>query len=246
MKKWFLYGASFFSVYLLFVLATIPAAVLLNFVELPNEVKIQNINGSLWRSNIDQIQYQQEVINDVEVNVSVFSLLAFNPTADITFGGAFVDGPEGQLSLSGFFGELTASELSLQLPANKIAMQLSLPVPVKAHSNVDINIEQFVIGKPYCKQAQGNISWQKAAITALDEKVELGALAAKISCQQGVLALDINPNNDLGLTFSLILAKNSVSGNGYLTPGNKFPQQLTEVLPFLGKADNEGRYKLYF
>jgi len=37
-----------------------------------------------------------------------------------------------------------------------------------------------------------------------------------------------------------------MSGNGFLKPGAKFPKVLNDVLPFLGKKDNQGRYRLSF
>jgi general secretion pathway protein N len=37
-----------------------------------------------------------------------------------------------------------------------------------------------------------------------------------------------------------------VSGNGFLKPGAKFPPELINALPFLGRKDNQGRYRLFF
>jgi general secretion pathway protein N len=89
------------------------------------------------------------------------------------------------------------------------------------------------------------LQWRNAGITAFDKKVEFGTLKAKLTCDKGELVVDINPENDLGLSYRAQLKQGGrFSGSGYLTPGTKFPEQLRSALSFLGKPDNQGRYRL--
>jgi general secretion pathway protein N len=121
-----------------------------------------------------------------------------------------------------------------------------LPIPLIAGGNVNIKVTEFTLGKPICQRAIGNITWHKAGVTAFDQRIALGSIAAGISCQQGALALAIDPNNNLGLTFTAYVRSRGVSGSGFLKPGEKFPSTLQSVLPFLGKVDSQGRYRLSF
>ncbi len=252
MKKWFVYGALFFSVYLIFVIATIPAHWVVGQIKLPKGLVIGKVTGSIWSSSIAQVSYAAANqapynINNVHASLNGTSLVLLNPGIDMTFGGALAKGPEGSLTVSGLTDSLTLENVDILLAANDIAEQLTLPMPIEAHDYINVNIASFVVGKPVCETLDGRISWQKASVSALDEKVNLGSLKATLACDKGALALTVDPKNDLGLSFTAYVRQNSqATGNGFLKPGNKFPEQLKGLLPFLGNKDNKGRYRLAF
>jgi len=247
MKKWFAYGAMFFSVYLVFLISTIPAAWLVTFVKLPSNIQVAEITGTAWKSHTAKISIGGTTINNVNSDLSFFSLLMLDPNITLTFGGALENGPEGELIASQLFNDIKVSDLKISLPANDIAERLLLPIPMEAHNFIDLTITEFVIGKPICQQLSGKLLWNKAAVTALSEKVKLGRLSAELTCEKGALALTVSPDNDLGLTFTTYVHNMSkASGNGFLKPGNKFPSAIIPLLSFLGKADNQGRYRLSF
>jgi general secretion pathway protein N len=252
MKKWFVYGALFVGVYLSFVITTIPAYWVIGQIKLPKELVVGKVTGSIWTSSIAQVTYSAPnqapyIINNVNVSLNSFSLFLLNPSIDVTFGDALVRGPEGSLTMSGLSDSLTLENVDILLAANDIAKQLTLPMPIEAHDYIKINIPSFVVGKPLCQSLEGLISWQKASVTGLDEKVKLGALKATLACDQGALTLTVDPKNDLGLSFTAYVMQNSkVSGNGFLKPANKFPEKLKGLLPFLGNKDSKGRYRLAF
>lgn len=246
MKKWFAYGAIFLSVYLAFVITLMPASFVLSYVNLPKDINIQKVEGSIWQANISEIHYKKLTLNKVSASLSIWSLLVFDPTLSISFGDPLLLGPEGKFTVSGLLSELKISQGQLLVSANEIAKQLRLPIPMVASGDVNIHIETFMLGKPICQQAQGSIAWKKAKITAFEQTISLGKLGATLNCEQGALALTIDPKNDLGLTFTAYVRSRGVSGNGFLTPSKKFPPALKTVLPFLGSADNKGRYRLSF
>jgi len=252
MKNRFVSGAVFIGIYLVFVIATVPASWVLSKVQLPKGLVVENVTGSIWRSAITKISYQQRnqtpySIVNVNISLSALSFLSLNPSIDVTFGDALIKGPEGSLTASGFTTSLSLENVNILLSANDVAQRLSLPMPVEAHNDISINIPSFVVGKPLCESLEGNLIWQKASVSALDEKVMLGALKANLGCESGALALTIDPNNDLGLSFTTYVRGNTnASGDGFLTPAEKFPEQLKGLLPFLGNKDNQGRYRLSF
>ncbi|NQY63395.1 MAG: type II secretion system protein N [Alteromonadaceae bacterium] len=251
MKKWFAYSAIFFSVYLVFLITSIPLNVVLGFVSLPKNINLQGVTGTVWQAEINQASYDDVVVNKVIVNTGFWSLLTLDPTFKLKFGGSLVDGPEGKLKFSGLLSTLTVEQLEVNVSANDIAQKLPLPIPLSAKGYVDLSMQKLVLaepaGKAFCQQADGDITWPKATISALGETVELGKISAKLSCEQGALAVKVTDKNDLGLSFTAFVNKGGrFSGNGYLQPGQNFPAQLREVLPFIGNADNKGRYRLRF
>ncbi|MFT5635980.1 MAG: general secretion pathway protein N [Cognaticolwellia sp.] len=245
MKKKFAYTAIFFTVYCVFVLALIPASWVMSQIKLPKNVAITAVEGTIWHTKIKQVMVDDVVINQVQSSLSLISLLMLDLKLDITFGNALVNGPEGQLSISGLLSEVVVEDAKINLAANTVATRLKLPIDIIAHEQLQLNISRFIIGAPICSEIQGDLQWLNAAITAFEEKVQLGGLSAKLTCDKGELIADIDPNNNLGLTYRAELKQGSrLSGNGYLTPGNKFPEKLKSTLSFLSKPDKQGRYRL--
>jgi general secretion pathway protein N len=245
MKKKFAYIAIFFTAYSVFVLALMPASWLMAQIKLPNNIAIAAVEGTVWRTHVEQVMVDDVVINQVQSSMSLMSVLMLDPKLDITFGGALVNGPEGQLTISGLMSDIVMEDAQINLAANTVAARLNLPIDIIAHEQLQLNVSRFIIGAPICSELQGDLQWRNAAVTAFEEKVKLGALTAKLTCEKGELVADIDPNNDLGLSYRAKIKQGGrFSGSGYLTPGSQFPEQLKATLSFLGKPDKKGRYRL--
>lgn len=247
MKKWFIGTPIFFFVYLFFMVTLIPAQWAINQSSLPKNIILQGVEGSVWKANIQHIVIDGYIINQVNTEINLLALLMFNPTVDATFGGALVNGPEGKATISHLLGDIELNDVEISLLANDIAQQLPLPIPLTAQKLVHVNVDEFVVGQPLCKNLRGDIQWNKASVKALDQKVNLGTLSGKLACDEGRVKFTFDPKNNLGLTFSAYVhSPERVSGSGYLKPGKNFPSVLKDALPFIGSADNLGRYKLNF
>jgi len=251
MKKWFACVAIFLSSYLVFLLANAPLALVTNNIDLPRNIEIQGVSGSIWQGEIASVIINSNEIRQIKTSVSFWSLLSLSPSAQINFGDAMLAGPEGKLTLEVSSEQLSLTEVEVFVSANDIAKQLSLPIPVTAQGNVELTLDTIVLStaeKLSCSQAKGDVTWLRAGASALEQNIKLGKFSAAISCAEGNLLAMVNPNNDLGLSFDGVLALPSkkLSGKGYLKPGAKFPTQLKSALSFLGRADNQGRYRLSF
>lgn len=250
MKTPLKYTALFFAVYSIFLITTVPATWVMSFVSLPKNVEISQLTGSVWHSHIEQVSANNVVINDIELDLSVLSLFTLNPTVDVSFGGgisgsALAEGPRGEVRLTNLLGEITAEAGTIKVDAQFVVEQVKLPVDIEAHNQLTLTLNSYTLGKPYCKDLSGNLSWPKAAATGFNETVDVGALKVKLGCTKGNIEVSVVKNNNLGLSFTGILARNNrFSGQGYLQPGSKFPKKLEGVLGFLGKKDGKGRYAL--
>jgi general secretion pathway protein N len=246
MKKWLGYGSSFLGLYLFFVISAIPATFALSFVEVPKDISIENVTGTLWNTKVEQVTHQDITLNKVNASVNFWSLFTLDPSVDLSFGSAIIPGPEGSLTLSGFTSVLAIHDAEILIPANQIVKKLPLPIEVIAGNDIRILVDEFVLGKPICELASAEIQWEKASMQAMNEKVILGDLSALVSCDKGAIEVTIAPDNDLGLSLVVYVNQKGISGGGELQPGDKFPQPLKAALPFLGQADNKGRYRLNF
>ncbi len=252
MKKWFAYVAIFFTSYFVFFIATLPAQFVLGQLTLPKNVGLYGVSGTIWRADVEQLTISNSDVLQVTTELSFWSLFTLSPKVDVTFGDALLAGPEGKLTLAISTEQLILSDVETFISANDIAQQIALPLPMTAKGEVELNLAELVIdlsANNECLQGAGGIQWSRAGVLAMEENIKLGKLSAKITCDQGAIALDIEPKNDLGLTFSAYVRlektkAGKISGQGHLKPGAKFPEKLKPALPFLGKADNKGRYRI--
>jgi len=249
MKKKLAIMAIFLLSYVVFVIATIPSTFVLQQVTLPKNIQLYGVSGTLWHTYIEQLHVEKTQLVNVDAQLSFWSLLTLSPKVDVRFGDPLLAGAEGQFTAVIDSETLTITELTALISANEIAQQLPLPIPASAQGEVNLAIAQVSINlhTQQCSVITGEASWHKAGVKALDQKVKLGQFTSKLACEDGVLALHLSPKNDLGLTFSAYVRKRGrVSGSGYLKPGNNFPASLNGILPFLGKQDSQGRYRLSF
>ncbi|OUR78879.1 general secretion pathway protein GspN [Colwellia psychrerythraea] len=251
MKKWFAFTAIFLSSYIAFLVANTPLALVINNIQLPKDIALQGVSGSIWQGEIVRVTVNNNAIERVKTTVSFWSLFSLSPSIQVAFGDAMLSGPEGKLNLTVSSEQLALTEVELFISANDIAKQLPLPIPLSAQGNVELFLSELVIvtgNQLSCLKAQGDVSWSRAGVVALEQNIKLGKFSAEISCNKGNLVTKVSPKNNLGLSFDgvLSLATQKVSGNGYLKPGAKFPSQLRSALSFIGRPDNQGRYALRF
>ena len=245
MKKILSYILIFVSAYLIFVIATMPAQFVVNQLTLPKEIKLQGISGSIWHSKIKSVTNEYIDMTDIEAELSFWSLLSLSPSIDVRLGDPLKRGPMGSLSIALINDSIRITDADIIIAANDVIANTKLPIPIDARGDVELDIASFQLGKPVCSELIGQVSWPKAKIKALDESIELGSLKAKLACEQGALTLIIDEDNDLGLTYTAYVRKiGIISGEGYLTPGDNFPENVKPALSFLGKPDNQGRYRL--
>lgn len=247
MKKRAAVVATFVGVYLFFVIVFLPVGFIFNWVTLPSNVDIGAVKGSIWHSEISAVKVDGIQIDNIAADLSIFSLLTLDPEISLTFGDGRERSPNGQANVSGLLSQIKLTDVSIKLTANTIAQSIDTPIPMVAHGLVNMELRELIVGKPVCQTLNGVISWPNASVTALEESVSLGALSASLTCEQGDAVALIAEGNSLGLSFTATIGDNfHVSGDGYLKPTNTMPPELRQVLSFLGRPDNQGRYRLRF
>ena len=162
MKKYFTYGGVFLGAYLTFLVITIPAKVALSYANLPSNIGIYGLSGTIWHSKIDQVAVNQMVINQVDAQLSWISLIAFSPKVEVTFGDAILAGPEGRFTLELSKNQLVLQKVNIQVSANHIAEQLALPLPITAFGSVEVTLVELALDLNEnfnCLAASGRVHW---------------------------------------------------------------------------------------
>ncbi|MGJ8692015.1 MAG: type II secretion system protein N [Thalassotalea sp.] len=247
MKKIAGYFSFFLVVYLFFVISQLPAQFIVSQVKLPKNIALHGVSGTVWQANIEQIQTDKITIHDIKARLNFWSLITLNPSAEIKLGDPMKYGPVGFLTINKTGDMFSITDADITIAANEVVQNLNLPLPVTVMGDVNLTVNKFTLGSPLCSELSAIIHWPLAEAKALDESVELGDLKAKLGCEQGAVALTMDENNDLGLSYTAYMRNTKrITGDGYIKPAANFPEKLTPLLSFLGKPDSEGRYRLSF
>lgn len=251
MKSWKLNLGVFIFAYLIFVLATIPANVIVGMVELPKNIKLGTVSGSLWSGKAAAIQIDNDVISNLSWNLSPLSLIVGGINAEVKFGksrGKETISGKGDVATDFSFSSVDLNNFVLRYPASGLVQKMNLPIPATLSGQVVFNINDYQQGKPYCEQLDGKITWNKASADVMGKKVALGKLAAQLGCDKGQVALNIKEKNPLGLQFdALIGEKGNLSGKGFVKPDGTMSTDVhNTVQQLFGPADSQGRFALKF
>ena len=145
MKKWFAFSAIFLSSYLAFLVANAPLSLVVNNIQLPKHINLDDVSGSIWQGEISRLWVSNYQIEKVKISVSFWSLFSLSPSVQVFFGDAMSSGPEGKLNLSVSAEQVVLSDMELLISANDIAKQLALPLPIRAQGSVELSLSELVI-----------------------------------------------------------------------------------------------------
>lgn len=246
MKSLKLYISVFVVGYLIFAIATVPAALVLSTVTLPKGIQFAGVSGTLWNGHASQLQYDRQVINNVDWTLSAPALLTGRLSADVKFGNArernTISGA-GYVSASISGGNIKAEGLTLRVPTQFALKQFRLPMNLEAQGRFLLSLDEFAQATPFCEVLSGNVTWQGAGVSYLGQNISLGELAGSLGCDNGAIALSIKDVNPLGLQADITLSEgNKVSAKGFVKPDGTMPRSVHQLVQMLGQPDREGRY----
>jgi len=234
------------GLYCLFLVVMLPIGFVLNMVNLPHNIQLSGVKGTIWQSHFDTVIVDNIRIDNVDASLSVLSLLSFHPSVDVTFGDPMLSGIDGHATVSGT-STLQIQNTEINIPANLIAQFVPTPIELTAHKYIELKLETFELGEPICGALVGQIDWRKAAVTVYGQKVDLLDLTADLHCNNGEIELAVKQPNGLGLSLTATLGKNmNMYGQGYIQPSATTPKAIMDVLPLVSRPDGQGRYPLRF
>ena len=251
MKSWKANLGIFVVAYLVFVLATVPAGVIVGLVELPKNVKLGMVSGSLWNGKASAVQVDNDIVSDVSWSLNPLSLVIGSINADLKFGKARIKGDisgNGNINTDFSFSSVDLDGFVLRYPAADLARKMNLAIPATLSGQVVFNINQYQQAKPYCEQLDGKVTWNNAGANVFKKQVSLGKVAANLGCDKGQVSLQIKDKNPLGLQFTgLIADKGKFSGKGFIKPDGTMSTDVhNTVQTMFGPADKQGRFPLTF
>lgn len=235
--------------YLVFMLFLAPASFWLRWLDLPPAIQLGQVTGSLWQGEISQLRYQQLIVDRVRWQLSGWALWRGQLRLQLHSGSLQQTSlPYIKANMSYSLSGVTLKDSFLRLPVNSIVPMLQLPLPVAAAGELIVDIQRFEQQGKGCAALQGAASWTNAQLQPpTGTWLQLEAIHARLSCQQGQPLLVTDPENPLGLAIDATVNTAGVlSVDGTLQPAASLPAEVHQAMQFVGRPDANGRYRIRF
>lgn len=245
--KWGLAGL---LVYIVFLVAYLPATTALSFVKLPPNIQVYGVSGTLWHGKAEQLVVNQLPVQGVEWELGFFPLLIGNASVDISAGNQRASEEiafSGHVSISLTNPQaISAEDAQAFLPTSLLVSQLALPLPVNAGGRIRV----FLSTLDYdggCETLIGNGSWLNASVAGTQGPIGLGTFNADLACQAPNITVDVQPNNSLGLdVLATVTPQMGISVDGQFKPDADLPAEVHQAAKFFGQANADGVYPVKF
>ncbi|GGA88749.1 type II secretion system protein N [Neiella marina] len=246
MSRWWLIAFAL-VMYLVFVVATLPAQFGLWLMPAPNNLHVGKVSGSIWQGQIGVVHWQGKIIKDVHWDINVGQLLLGRIEADIVAGQDMtsdiaITGTAG-MSFSGWY----ADDIELAMPASVAAELSPLPLQVELEGMIDAQITVASQGSPWCSELEGVVTWRnpKVIAAALGNPFKLDNTRAQLSCVNGEVVAKVDDDKQvMGLEVSATLAATSYSVSGTINPGPQFPPGFEQGLMFVATPISNNSYQI--
>ncbi|MFG0604257.1 type II secretion system protein N [Vibrio mimicus] len=245
MKRAVGYGLLFSTVLMTSVIVHLPAQVVLKPLPLPEGLELNGIEGTLWQGKSAQVRWQGMSLGDLNWDLHLSALLMAQLEADVRFGRGSNMQLRGKgvlgMGLSGPYVE----DFLLSLPAAQAIPWLPMPVPLTAQGQLELTVQQYRFGDPYCQQAAGSLVWSGAQVESPLGLLDLGSVVSDFTCQESVLNLKGGQKTaQVSSEFSLSLQPDrGYQAQAWFKPEAGFPESLSEQLKWLPQPDEQGRYQ---
>ncbi|GGD76990.1 type II secretion system protein N [Lacimicrobium alkaliphilum] len=231
--------------YVVFLIAKLPAEQLVARVDLPDNLKVQNVSGTLWQGQIEQMSIQGIPIRRLEWQLSPWGLLTGKAVLDLQAGN--IRNPE-ELSLTGEVSlskdAVGARDLMIYVPADLIIAQLPLPLPVNARGRFKVNLQELDYARQ-CQSLEGTGQWLNAEVAGAQGYIPLGNFDAGLSCRDNAVLVSIEEPNSFGLSAEAAISPElNIRVNGRFRPSQDLPQEVHEAARLFGQPDDQGYFQI--
>lgn len=238
--KW---GALFLFSYLFFLLALMPASVVVTRLPLPKSLQLNAVQGTLWQGEVGEVRWQQQILHHVRWQVEWSRLLVGMPALHLTLNDP--QSLTGETTV-GWRGDLFVEDLSLHAPVSMISSLLPTPVPIGLTGDASLSIRQLKINPQHCAQLQGALSWQPAKLSTPLGDILLGSPKASLTCNGDTITAEVTQAADMLSSQSTVnmTLQGHYQLQSTLTAGQHLPENIRSSLNLLGKDMGNGVYKV--
>ena len=180
--------------YLVFLIATIPAAPVIGLVKKNLPATIGHVYGTLWQGYASTLQAPNGIRLD-NIHWTFLPSRLLLGKAAVNIDAELLNNAISTEVAAGITGKLTAKDLQLNLAAEEVASLINLPIgELTGDFNIMINHASW--SKGTVPIVDGRIDWKDATLT-IAEMVDLGRVSVLIS-EEDTSPLSATLNNSDG------------------------------------------------
>ncbi|EKE85210.1 type II secretion system protein N [Idiomarina xiamenensis] len=232
--------------FMLGILSYMPATVL-QWLPTSAQIQYRGLQGSIWQGRVLQLQTPWLNLRNVSWQLSPWALLTGRAALDIEVP---VDNPvSGQLSVALSLGQVTVEQADLSGDIAMVAAQLPLRLPLPVSGSWHLQVSEYQLedwrnGAAVCDTLNARLQGEQLALQVNQQWQNLGNYQLQLSCRDDrALQLEMADNNPLGLTVSGFIKPPQIALQGHLQPTSDVPTAISDLLPYIGKPDAQGRYR---
>jgi general secretion pathway protein N len=252
--KWFLW---LIPVYVVAFLAMAPASLIswgVSYFGGINAPKLVQMEGSLWQGRIGTLQVvtrfgTQLELQQIDYQINPWALLIGRLDMQLQVAELPANLIDGTVAIDARRGGIDGLSGVLRGDVGRAIVELNLPVPVPMQGQFRLDLAHYAYNdfsvRHWCDALQGTLQVSAAQVQLNNIWSALGDYQTQLACNErnGIGFVIDQPNiMGLALTGQLEGRPPQVSFAGYLQPTLEAPRSITELLPFMGEPDAQGRY----
>ncbi|WP_223824366.1 type II secretion system protein N [Candidatus Enterovibrio escicola] len=228
------------------VVTHIPASFALRYLPATPKLYFQEVLGTVWKGSAQALRWQGTPLGILNWQFNLWSLFTGNVEVETHLSGILGLSAHGNLGY-GVKG-IYANNFLLSAPATFVQSFIPYPVPVSLSGQFDLTVQEYQLNEPFCDTLKGYLTWSRGNVVSQLGMVNPGHVIVTLSCDTGSLVLNGRSESDaLRSEFNVSLDPNQrYEVNGWFINGEALPEGIKDQLGWLGKPDNEGRYRLSF
>ena len=232
------------ALFIVFVIAKLPAAQVIHRVDLPSGISVEGVAGTIWNGSARTVNYKGLPISDVKWQLSFLPLLWGSVSLDVDAGN---DRRADQISFAGEIqtgmtgdAKFSSDDFLLYLPTPQVLANVRLPIPVDPGGRFRVTIFELAFDKT-CQTLQGNGEWLNASVMGTQGRIPLGVFKADLNCDAGAILATVEEPNSLGLSLTARVADmRRISADGKFKVSADLPDEVHQAAAFFGQPDANG------
>ena len=231
-------------IYLVFLIAYMPASQVIGRIQIPANIALGPVSGTLWNGTAKSVEVNGLLINELDWQLSFLPLLWGSVSLDLDAGN---DRQSDEISFRGeittnwsSFTRFDSDDFIIYLPTDQVLANVQLPLPVKAGGRFRVIINELEFNQR-CQTLEANGEWLNAQVAGTQGSIQLGSFGAILSCVDNVIVADVAEPNMLGLSLiARVSGMRNISVTGRFKPDASLPDEVHQAAQFFGQQDAQG------
>lgn len=242
MKRKLLWAVGLVLTFVLMLLVTAPATLLTRTAsQFVPALAFSGVQGSFWRGEAALLRFGDSTIEQLQWQLSPWRLLLGQAAVRFEFGAGTAQQGSGAL-LASFSGAISASDVSLQLPAQALQPLVRMP-GVGFAGDLQLQLADLAYADGRIERLQGRLIWLQAQVRTPLGQPRLGAYAVDLGGDgEGGINGDITDiDGVLGLNGRFHVTPNGLELEGSVR--SDLPEELDRFFRVIGRPEGD-RYSI--